>query len=63
MSVYGVKYGNLYDFLVSKAKEGSLGEGTNEISEVEFRDALVHLENDGKVNLIGHRLTPTIRYC
>jgi hypothetical protein len=61
----GVKYGNLLDFLTAKAKEGEFGESGegNSITESEFRDALLSLENEGKINLVGHRLTPTIRYC
>jgi hypothetical protein len=65
VNIHGVKYGNLYDFLNSKAKEGELGrdDDSTHITESEFRDALTCLENDNKISLVGHRLTPTIRFC
>jgi len=42
VNIHGVKYGNLYDFLNSKAKEGELGreDDLTHITETEFRDAL-----------------------
>lgn len=54
---------NLFEFIQSKAKEGLLGADCENISEKEFRDCLMTLENDGVVSLIGHKMAPTIRFC
>lgn len=59
---HGIKYGNLYDFIRAKASEGKLGDLGN-VMEKEFLDTLMQLENDGVINLIGHRSAPTIRFC
>jgi len=59
---HGIKYGNLYDFIKAKASEGKLGDVQN-VMEKEFLDTLMQLENDGVINLIGHRSAPTIRFC
>ena len=37
----GVKYANLFDYLVSKAAQGMLGADQKTIKEVEYRDALI----------------------
>lgn len=57
----GVKYGNLFDYINTKASEGNLGNVTS-VTETEFREALNTLENDSVVNLIGHASAPTIRF-
>lgn len=57
----GVKYANMFDFLNSKAKEGLIGD-QNELKESEFRDALMQLEEDNVISLIGHKRHPTIRF-
>lgn len=63
MNQHGIKYMNLFDFINSKAKDGQLGDDTDSVSEKEFRDCLMTLENDGIVSLIGHKMAPTIRFC
>ena len=57
----GVKYQNLFDYLNSKAKEGLIGDQT-EIKEAEFRDALLQLEEENVISMIGHKRMPTIRF-
>lgn len=44
VNIHGVKYGNLYDFLNSKAKEGELGreDDLTHITETEFL-SLIHI--------------------
>lgn len=37
----GVKYANLFDYLVSKAEQGLLGADQKTIKEIEYRDALI----------------------
>ena len=32
------------------------------VTEAEFREALHTLENDYVINLVGHKLAPTIRF-
>merc|ERR1719265_1392884 len=59
----GLKYGNLYDFLQSKWKDGSIQgvgnlEGMQQVTEKEFREALNHLEDDNVISLIGHTSAP-----
>lgn len=47
----GLKYHNLFDFCNSKAQEGDLNGTKNEkITEPEFRQALMMLEEDGAIN-------------
>lgn len=58
----GIKYGMLFDYMRAKAAENKLGDVTN-LMEKEFLDTLMQLENDGVINLIGHRSAPTIRFC
>ena len=58
---HGVKYYNLFEFLNVKIKNGML-EGI-ELLEQEYREALISLEEDGYINLIGHKKAPTIRFC
>ena len=60
--MHGIKYQNLYDFISAKATSGLLGPEITSVTEAEFRDALTSLENDYVINLIGHRLAPTIRF-
>jgi DNA replication licensing factor MCM4 len=68
VNLHGVKYHNLFDFLQSKVKEGALtgerngGESETVVTEREFRDALMILEEDGIINQIGHKNAPTIRF-
>lgn len=63
----GIKYLNLYDFLVNKVKEGQVTQlnasGDNTVTEKEFREALMHLEDDGVIYLYGHSTAPTIRFA
>ena len=61
MAQSGVKYINLYDYLVSKAEAGLIGE-SKEIKEAEVRDALVQLEEENVISLVGHKRMPTIRF-
>ena len=56
----GIKYGNLYDYLKQKAEQGDLEGGT--IQEQEFRDALLTLEEENVVSLVGHKKKPVIRF-
>ena len=62
MNEVGIKYGMLFDYMRAKAAENKLGDVTN-LMEKEFLDTLMQLENDGVINLIGHRSAPTIRFC
>lgn len=57
----GVRYGNLYDFLKQKVSEGNLGDGS-ELLENEYRDALITLEEENVISLVGHKKKPTIRF-
>lgn len=57
----GVKYGNLFDFLTQKASNGELGDGAK-LLEQEYRDALLTLEEENVVSLVGHKKKPTIRF-
>ena len=59
---HGVKYHNLYDFMNTKAKDGELGRDSDSVTEVEFRECLCVLEEEEVISLVGHRLTPTIRF-
>ena len=58
---FGLKYFNLFDFLNKKIQEGQLG--GESLMEQEFREALMSLEEDGYINLVGHKKAPTIRFC
>lgn len=58
----GVKYANLYDYLVAKAEQGSLGADQKTVKETEFREALVQLEEENVISLLGHKRMPTIRF-
>lgn len=57
----GVKYMNLYDYMIAKAAAGLIGD-QKEIKEAEFRDALVQLEEENVISLVGHKRMPTIRF-
>ena len=58
----GVKYSNLLDFLQQKvSSEDTLKEFT-EIHEQEFRDALLILEEENVISMVGHKRKPTIRF-
>lgn len=57
----GVKYMNLYDYLIAKAAAGLIGD-QKEIKEAEFRDALMQLEEENVISLVGHKRMPTIRF-
>jgi len=59
---HGLKYFNLFEFLNKKIVEGKYMNG-EELLEQEFREALYSLEEDGYINLIGHKKAPTIRFC
>ena len=61
MSQTGVKYGNLFEFINSKAKDGQIGD-QKEVKEGEFRDALMQLEEENVISLVGHKKLPTIRF-
>ena len=56
----GVSYSNLFAFLNSKAEKGLIGD-QKEIIESEFRDALLQLEEDNFISMVGHKQRPTIR--
>jgi len=58
----GLKYHNLYDYMMAKANEGKLGNNNEKVSEVEFRQALMILEEDGFISQVGHTSAPTIRF-
>jgi len=57
----GIKYANLFDYLSTHAKEGKIN-GVDEFTESDMRDALIQLEGEEVLTLVGHRLTPTIRF-
>lgn len=56
-----MKYFNLFEYLNSKAKEGKIGD-QKEIKEAAFRDALMLLEEENIISLVGHKRQPTIRF-
>ena len=60
----GIKYGNLFDYIISKTKEGVHIDGLHEgeMTEKEFRDALRVLEDDNVITLNGHSSHPVIRF-
>ena len=58
----GVKYQNLLDYLISKAEQGLLGSDQKTIKETEYRDALMQLEEENVITLLGHKRMPTIRF-
>ena len=62
VNTVGLKYGNLLDFLNSKAKTGDLGEQGGMVQESEFRDALRNLEEDNVISIYGNNRAPTIRF-
>lgn len=49
VQMHGVKYGNLLDFLNSKAREGAFGDRDGVVTENEFRDALRNLEEENEI--------------
>lgn len=57
----GVKYTNLFDFLRQKAESGEMGPDTR-LLEQEYRDALLTLEEENVISLVGHKKRPTIRF-
>ena len=57
----GVAYKNMFEYINSKAEAGLIGDST-EIKESEFRDALLQLEEENVVSLVGHKKLPTIRF-
>lgn len=57
----GIKYVNLYEYLQAHCKEGKI-QGVEDIVESDMRDALIQLEGEEVLTLVGHRLTPTIRF-
>lgn len=57
-----MKYFNLYDFINKKITDGQYLNGES-LLEQEYREALYSLEEDGYINLIGHKKAPTIRFC
>ena len=57
----GIKYGNLFDYLSQKARAGELGDGS-EVLEAEYRDALLTLEEENIISLVGHKKKPSIRF-
>lgn len=62
MSKHGLKYFNLYEFINKKIKDGQYTI-SEELLEHEYREALNSLEEDGYINLVGHKKAPTIRFC
>lgn len=61
VSQSGVKYHNLFDYLNSKAKEGLIGD-SKDVKETDFRDALLQLEEENIISLVGHKRQPTVRF-
>lgn len=61
VSLNGIKYHNLFDYLNDKITKGELEGQTEQVTETDFRRAL-QLEEDGEVNLIGHKKAPTLRF-
>lgn len=57
----GIKYGNLLDFINTKATQNQEVDFGN-VLETEFRDALRVLEEDNTVSLFGNSRAPTIRF-
>jgi len=51
----------LFDFLVTKSKEGQIG-GQKDFQEKEYREALGVLEDENVITLNGHISAPTIRF-
>ena len=47
-------------FSTQKLKRGFIGD-QKEIKESEFRDALLQLEEDNFISMVGHKQRPTIR--
>ena len=62
VSLNGIKYHNLFDYLNDKITKGELEGQTEQVTETDFRRALMQLEEDGEVNLIGHKKAPTLRF-
>jgi hypothetical protein len=60
----GLKYHNLYAYVNTKAQEGLIfRDNTKDIvSEPLFREALMTLENDGIISMVGHKMAPTVRF-
>jgi hypothetical protein len=58
----GLKYGNLLDFINTKAKLGEFGDKDTVILETEFRDALRNLEEDNVISIYGNTRSPLIRF-
>lgn len=58
----GLKYHNLYEYMLAKANEGKLGNNNERVTEPEFRQALMILEEDGFISQVGHSSAPTIRF-
>ena len=58
----GLKYHNLYEYMMAKATEGKLGNNNERVTEPEFRQALMILEEDGFISQVGHSSAPTIRF-
>jgi hypothetical protein len=54
----------LFDYIKKKAEEGNIfKDGAREVvSESLYREALMSLENDGVISLLGHKMAPTIRF-
>ena len=51
----------MFEYINSKAEAGLIGDSL-EIKESEFRDALLQLEEENVVSLVGHKKLPTIRF-
>jgi len=62
VSLHGLRYGNLLDFINAKAKDGALGDKDSQVTEPEFRDALRALEEDNVISIFGNSRAPTIRF-
>jgi hypothetical protein len=57
----GVKYSNMFDYMQTKIRDKQISE-VDECTESEFRECLMLLESEGVLNLVGHRMAPTIRF-
>lgn len=62
ISSQGLRYGNLLDFINTKAKTGKVGDKDTVIMETEFRDALRVLEEENVISIFGNSRAPVIRF-
>ena len=59
----GLRYGNLLDYINTKAKMGNVIKGENsEILEKEFRECIRVLEEENVISIFGNNKCPQIRF-